>query len=37
MFIDKSQPSPTFAHLWAPEPPFRSYRSLERDIGLSLL
>jgi len=33
MFIDKSQLSQPVAHLWATEQPFRSYRSLEGDIG----
>ena len=35
MFIDKSQPSRTVAHLWATEQPFRSYRRLECDIDPS--
>ena len=33
MFIDKSQPSRTVAHLWATEQPFRSSRRLEYELA----
>ena len=35
MFIDKSQPSRTVAHLWATEQPFRSSRRLEYELAPS--